>query len=74
MDQDSLQYDSLPGRPLPKWLIDQREGLNTIQPHKIIMKDDHSLQISFAITGLIIFIIITVLTIYFFRKTGKKSL
>ena len=46
MDQDSLKYDNLNDRPLPQWLINQRDSLNTIQPQKIIMKDDRSLYLS----------------------------
>ena len=42
-----LHMTLLNNRPLPKWLIDQKEGLNTIQPQKIVMREDNSLKISF---------------------------
>lgn len=74
MEQDSLKYDSLSSRPLPKWLIDQKEGLNTLQPQKLIMKDDKSLQVSFAVTGLFILLIISILTIYILRKNKKNTI
>jgi len=74
MVQDSLAYDTLQQRPLPKWLTDQRDGLNTIQPVKMEMKEDRSLNISFAITGAIVLIAITILTIYIFRKKKKHLL
>jgi len=74
MEQDSLKYDCISSRPLPKWLIDQKEGLNTIQPQKIIMKDDKSLQVSFAFTGLFILLIISILTIYTLRKNKKNTI
>jgi len=74
MEQDSLKYDCIRSRHLPKWLIDQKEGLNTIQPQKIIMKDDKSLQVSFAFTGLFILLIISILTIYTLRKNKKNTI
>ncbi len=73
MDQDSLTYDSLDVRPLPKWLTDQRDGLNTIQPARMEMKDDRSLAVSFILTGAIILLAVTVLTVYFLRKKKKKQ-
>lgn len=69
MEQDSLQYDSVANRPLPKWLVNQRDGLNTIQPVKIVMKEDKSLQISFAVTGIFILLIISILTVYILKKS-----
>ena len=74
MEQDSLKYDSLSSRPLPKWLIDQKEGFNTLQPQELIMKDDKSLQISFAVTGLFILLIVTILTVYILRKNKKNTI
>ena len=73
MEQDSLEYDSLGIRPLPQWLIRQKEGLNTYQPPQLTMKEDRSLYTSFALTGIIVVLIITVLTIYFLRKDRKKT-
>jgi len=73
MDQDSVTYDSLGARPLPKWLTDQRDGLNTIQPARIEMKDDRSLTVSFILTGAIILLAVTVLTIYILRKKKKNQ-
>jgi len=73
MDQDSVTYDSLGARPLPKWLTDQRDGLNTIQHARIEMKDDRSLTVSFILTGAIILLAVTVLTIYILRKKKKNQ-
>lgn len=73
MDQDSLKYDSLNNRPLPQWLINQREGLNTTQPQKIIMKEDKSLYISFALTSIFVVLLIAVLTIYILRNKKSQS-
>jgi heme/copper-type cytochrome/quinol oxidase subunit 2 len=72
MKQDSLKNESA-DRPLPKWLVDQKDGLNTIQPQKIVMKDDNSLQISFTVTGIIILLIITILTVYVLRKHKNQN-
>lgn len=68
MDQDSLRTDSLASRPLPKWLTDQRDGLNAYQPVKVVMKEDHSLQVSFAITGIFIVLLVGFLTFFVLRK------
>ena len=71
MRQDTVRYDSLEARPLPKWLTDQRDGLNTWQPEKLEMKEDHSLQISLISTGIVILITVVILTIYFLRKNKR---
>lgn len=68
MEKDSILNDSLSARPLPKWLTDQRDGLNTIQPVKMEMKEDNSLSVSFFLTGAIIIIVITILTVLTLRK------
>ena len=73
MEQDTIRYDSLDTRPLPKWLTDQRDGLNTYQPQKLEMKEDRSLQISLISTGVVILIKLVILTFYFLRK-NKKSI
>jgi hypothetical protein len=65
---DTLSHDSVPARPLPKWLIDQKAGLNTTQPMKIWMKEDHSLSISLGLTGMFILLVVAILSIYIFRK------
>ena len=65
---DTLTNDSLDNRPLPKWLIDQKSGLTTIQAEKIVMREDHSLKISFAVTAIFILVFVALLTLYFNRK------
>jgi hypothetical protein len=72
MRQDTIGYDSLEARPLPKWLTDQREGLNTYQPEVREMKEDHSLSISFISTGAVIILTILFLTIWFLKKNKKR--
>ncbi len=71
MKQDTIGYDSLQARPLPKWLTDQRDGLNTYQPQQLEMKEDHSLQISLISTGVVILITVVFLTFYFLRKNKR---
>lgn len=71
MKQDTVRYDTLDARPLPKWLTDQRDGLNTYQPEQLEMKDDRSLQISIVSTGIVILITVVFLTIYFLRKNKR---
>jgi len=74
MDQDTSTYDTLAERPLPKWLTDQRDGLNTIQPVKREIKEDKILGVSFALTGLFVLLFITILTIYILRKKKNNLL
>jgi hypothetical protein len=73
MQNDTIIYDTLNNRPLPKWLVDQKKGLTTIQPKKIIMKDDKSLNISFALTGVFILMIVFIISIYIIRKYKNQS-
>ena len=68
MDQDTIQHDSSENRPLPKWLRDQRDGLNQYQPEIKVMKEDKSLNISFMITGTVILIAVVFLTVLIMRK------
>ena len=72
-ESDSVAQDSLDSRPLPKWLIDQKSGLTTIQPEKIVMREDNSLKISFVVTGIFILVLVSVLTFYFIRKHKKQA-
>jgi len=73
MTQDTVTYDSLGTRPLPKWLTDQRDGLNTYQPQKLEMKEDRTLQISLISTGVVIILTIVVLTVWFLQKNKNRK-
>ncbi len=73
MQTDTLVYDSLDERPLPKWLIDQKEGLTTLQPEPIVMKEDHSLKISFVLTFIFIILAVGLLTIFVIRKYKNQA-
>ncbi|MCU0473575.1 MAG: hypothetical protein MUC93_09455 [Bacteroidales bacterium] len=72
MEQDTIFYDSLVSRPLPKWLTDQRDGLNTVQIVMPEIKEDRSLEISFVITGAIVLLVITFLTLHVIRKNKNQ--
>ncbi|NLA48699.1 MAG: hypothetical protein GX876_04470 [Bacteroidales bacterium] len=71
MGQDTLEYKSLDDRPLPRWLTDQRDGLNQYQPEILEMKEDKSLTLSFMVTGTIIILVVAVLTVYVLRNKKK---
>ena len=71
MEQDTVKYNSLDDRPLPKWLTDQRDGLNRYQPEILEMKEDRSLGLSIAITGAFILLVVIIVTIYILRKNRK---
>jgi len=73
MTSDTISYDSSEARPLPKWLTDQRDGLNAYQPEIRVMKEDRSLQISIISTGGAILLAVVVLTLFFIRKNKKRK-
>ena len=73
MQQDSVKYDSLANRPLPKWLTDQKDGVTLIQPKKIVMRDDHYLSTSFIATGAFILLTVAILSVIILRKYRKKT-
>ena len=70
---DTLSLEKLDSRSLPKWLTDQKEGLTTMQPEKLVMKEDHSLRISFIVTAIFILLLVVSLTIYFIRKQKNQA-
>ena len=70
---DTLSNDSLDSRPLPKWLVDQKSGLTTMQAEELVMREDNSLKISFVITGIFILVFVTLLTTYFIRNHKKQA-
>ena len=74
MQIDTLSYDSLDSRPLPEWLIDQKSGISTIQPEEIVMREDHSLTISFIVTLLFIISLVALITLYINRKHKNQVL
>jgi len=73
MKKDTLSYDSLDSRPLPQWLIDQKSGVNSYQPEEMVMKEDHSLEISFIVTGVFIILLAAFITLYLNRKQKKQT-
>ncbi len=72
MQEDTIAYDSLEARPLPKWLTDQREGLTAYQPEILVMKKDPTLNIAIISTGIVIIFAVIFLTLYFIRKYKIK--
>ena len=68
MQNDTLILDSMAARPLPKWLVDQKAGLHTTQTKQITIKEDHSLSVSLALTGVFILLVVAILNIYIYRK------
>lgn len=73
MQGDTLSYDTLDSRPLPKWLIDQKTGVNTFQPEEIVMKEDNSVKISIIGTALFIILVVGILTLYLNRKHKNQA-
>lgn len=74
MQSDTLSYDSLESRPLPKWLMDQKSEVTAIQPEKLVMEEDHSLIISIVATVSFIILVVGLLTLYLGRKHKNRAL
>jgi heme/copper-type cytochrome/quinol oxidase subunit 2 len=70
--EDSLTYDSAGSRPLPKWLTDQKEGVTLYKPREIVLKEDHSLTISFMLTAGLVLLSVIFVTIRMKRKMKRK--
>jgi heme/copper-type cytochrome/quinol oxidase subunit 2 len=73
MQEDTIRYDTLAARPLPKWLTDQKEGLTVYKPREIIIKEDHSLDISVIVTCLFILLTVIILTVWFKKRIRKNN-
>ena len=73
MQEDTIRYDTLAARPLPKWLTDQKEGLTVYKPREIIIKEAHSLDISIIVTGLFILLTVIILTVWFKKRIRKNN-
>jgi len=73
MKKDTLSYDSLDSRPLPQWLTDQKSGVNSYQPEEMVMKEDHSLEISFIVTGVFIILLAAFITLYINKKHKNQA-
>ena len=50
----------------------QKEGLTAYKPPEIILREDNSLDVAFAITGLIVILSVIFITIYLKRKKGDR--
>ena len=72
MQGDTISYDSINDRPLPKWLTNQKEGITAMQPQKIEMKQDNSLQVSFIITFIVILLTTGIFTAFILKKYKRK--
>ena len=73
MQNDTILYDSIESRPLPKWLLDQKSGLTTVQQEEMVMKEDNSLKVSFIVTACFIVLIIAFLTFIITRKHKNQT-
>ena len=73
MGNDTVRYDSLEARPLPKWLTDQKSGVNTLQPQKLSIREDNSLKNSVIATAILILVTVSFLTVYIIRKHKDQA-
>ena len=73
MQNDTISYDSVAVRPLPKWLTDQKSGVNTLQPQKLTIREDNSLKNSVLATAILILVTVSFLTVYIIRKHKDQA-
>ena len=72
IQNDTIKSEPAGSRPLPKWLTDQKEGLTLYKPREIVIKKDHSLEVSFALTALMVLLSVFIVTLRIRRKKKKK--
>ncbi len=71
MEQDTIRYDSLEIRPLPKWLTDQKARNELAEKKEQFIQKDNSLNIAMGITVLSTLLLVLLFT---FRIIRKKNL
>lgn len=74
MMADTLHTDSAVSRPLPQWLIAQKEASCTVLPPEPELREDHSLYISFTFTALFVLLAVALLSLYIKRKYRKDQI
>ena len=74
MNADTLYTDSAATRPLPQWLITQKEASCTVPPPEPELREDHSLYISFTFTALFVLLAVVLLSLYVKRKYRKDQI
>ena len=74
MKADTRHTDSAASRPLPQWLITQKEASCTVPPPEPEPRKDHSLYISFTFTALFVLLAVVVLSVYVKRKFRKNQI
>jgi hypothetical protein len=72
MQEDTITYDSLASRPLPRWLTDRKEGLTLKPVPEMKIRDDRTIDISIALTIGVLLLSVVILTIYIMRKRNKN--
>ena len=71
MKQDTIRYDSLDNRPLPRWLTDQKAQSQLLEDKESFIREDHSLYISLGVT---IFSVLVLVLLFTFRIIKRKKL
>ena len=71
MEQDTVRYDSLDNRPLPRWLTDQKAQSLLTQDKEEFIREDPSLYISLGIT---LFAVLILVLLFTFRILRRKQL
>ena len=72
MVQDSVKYDSLEIRPLPKWLTDQKARNELAGEKEQFIQKDSSLNIAVGITLLSTFLFVLFLTFWIIKRKNIK--
>jgi len=71
MEQDSIKYDSLEIRPLPKWLTDQKARNELAVEKEQFIREDNSLNIAVGVTLLSAILLVLFFT---FRIIKRKNI
>ena len=73
MEQDSIKYDSLEIRPLPKWLTDQKARNELAEEKEQFIREDHSLNIALGITLLSTLLLVLFFTFWIIKRKNIKG-
>jgi len=73
MQEDTIVYDSLAVRPLPKWLTDTKDGVTLKPVPEMKIRNDRTIDISVAFTIGALLLSVVILTIIINRKKNKQG-
>ena len=72
MEPDTLRYDSLDNRPLPKWLTDHKAQSELAKGKEKLIQKVQSLHIAMGVTVLLILLFVLLFTFRIVKRSNIK--